>query len=104
MRSTEIDKPYDAGDRESVAEKTKQAKVREAKRLNGLKQIMASQDGRLWMWDFLSTCGLFSVNFNGNSRDYFQLGMRNAAMPIFADIQNHCMDDYLKMVKETSNV
>lgn len=107
MRSstdTEGEQGYDTGDVASVAGKAKLAKVRETRRLNGLQQIMGSPDGRLWMWGFLSSCGLFSVVFNGNSKDYFNLGQRNAAMPIFADIQQFCMDDYLKMVKECSNV
>jgi hypothetical protein len=95
---------YDAGDAASVKDAQKKAKQREARRLNGLKQIMGSADGRLWMWSFLETCGLFHVVFNGNSRDYFNLGQRNAAMPVFAAIQQHCMDEYLLMVKENSNV
>lgn len=107
MRSStdmEVEQYEDAGDRLSVKEKEKRAKVREARRLNGLKQIMSSADGRLWMWDFLSGCGMFSVLFHGNSKDYFNLGQRNAAMPIFATIQTSCMDEYLLMVKENSNV
>lgn len=107
MRSstdTEVEAGYDAGDAVSVKEKAKLAKVREEKRLNGLKQIMGSADGRLWMWKFLETCGLFSVQFNGNSKDYFMLGMRNAGMPTFAEIQRHCMNEYLSMVKENTNV
>lgn len=95
---------YDAGDKTSVKDREKSAKVREERRLNGLRQIMASPDGRVWMWDFLSSCGLFSVVFNGNSKDYFNLGQRNAAMPIFSEIQRHCMPEYLLMVKENSNV
>lgn len=107
MRSStdnEAEQGYDAGDRVSVKEKEKRAKVREERRLNGLRQLMASSDGRLFMWDFLSNCGLFSVVFNGNSKDYFNLGQRNAGMPIFSDIQKHCMQEYLLMVKENANV
>lgn len=99
-----IESYQDTGDRVSVKEKEKLAKVREERRLNGLRQIMNAPDGRLWMWDFLSACGLFAVVFNGNSKDYFNLGQRNAAMPIFASIQKHCMPEYLLMVKENANV
>jgi hypothetical protein len=100
--STEIEN--DVGDRTQVAERNKRAKVLEQRRLNGLKMIMSSPDGRLWMWDFLSKCGLFRVSFTGNgNRDAFDNGMRNAGMPIFTDIQNHCMPEYLTMAKENSN-
>ena len=101
--STEVEQYDDVGDRASVKEKEKRAKAREARRTNGLKQIMANADGRLWMWEFLSNCGLFSVVFNGNSKDYFNLGQRNAAMPILTDIQRLCMDEYVQMVKENAN-
>lgn len=106
MRSstdTEVSPYEDTGDRLSVKDKEKRAKVREERRLNGLRQIMSTPEGRLWMWDFLSACGLFAVVFNGNSKDYFNLGQRNAAMPIFADIQRLCMEQYLLMVKENAN-
>lgn len=101
--STEFEQYEDVGDRASVKEKEKRAKTREARRTNGLKQIMASADGRLWMWEFLSSCGLFAVVFNGNSKDYFNLGQRNAAMPILTDIQRLCMDEYVQMAKENAN-
>lgn len=101
MAATEQEIERDVGDGRQVAEDQRRAKVREQRRLNGLKMIMASPDGRLWMWQFLSGCGLFRVSFTGNgNRDAFDNGMRNAGMPIFADIQRHCMDDYLKMTKE----
>lgn len=109
MRSSteELDNPaerLDTGDRKAVESAQKKAKLREERRVNGLKQIMGSADGRVWMWSFLEGCGLFSVAFNGNSRDYFNLGQRNAGMPVFAEIQKHCMDEYILMCKENNHV
>lgn len=95
---------YDTGDRQAVKDREKLAKVRDERRLDGLKQIMSTPNGRLWMWSFLSDCGLFVTVFNGNSKDYFNLGQRNAAMPHFAQIQQHCMPEYMLMVKENANV
>lgn len=104
--STDDEGPkYDVSNPEHVRDKAKLAKAREERRLNGLRQIMASADGRLFMWDFLSRCGLFAVNFSGHAnRDAFDSGMRNAAMPIFADIQRSLMPEYLTMVKEANEV
>lgn len=96
--------PEDLGDAKTVAERAKRVKNLEQRRLDGLKQTMSTANGRAWMWGFLETCGLFSTEFNGNSRDYFRLGMRNAAMPIFLDLQNHCLDEYMTMAKEAANV
>lgn len=98
------DRTYNPDDPEQVAEKSKNAKALDQRRLDGLRQLMSTANGRLWMWDFLSKCGLFSTVFNGNSKDYFNLGMRNAGMPTFADLQQHLLDEYLLMVKENANV
>lgn len=103
--STDTTEQYeDAGDRVSLKDKEKRFKLREERRINALKAAMKTADGRLWYWEFLSLCGLFRSDFNGNSRDYFNLGMRNAGMPVFVDIQKHCMDEYMLMVRENSNV
>ena len=99
-----IDQDQGVGDRISVKEKERRAKNREENRIHGLKAMMGSANGRIWMWNFLSSCGLFSVTFNGNSKDYFNLGQRNAAMPHFADIQRFCMEEYLLMVKENQGI
>jgi hypothetical protein len=100
----EVEGRYDAGNPLSVKEKEKRAKIVAEKRLNGLKQIMASADGRAWMWEFLGGCGLFAVKFTGRAtQDAFFDGMRNAGMPVFAEIQRHCMNEYLLMVKESNS-
>jgi len=101
--STDAEVQEDVGDGVSVKEKEKRAKAREGRRINGLKTLMSNADGRLWMWEFLSTCGLFSTAFNGNSRDYFNLGQRNAAMPVFVELRKHLMDEYLTMERENAH-
>lgn len=103
MRSS-IDRSLDVGDPEESARAARIAEQRERRRLNGLKTIMSTTDGRFWMWSFLEQCGLFSTTFNGNSRDYFNLGQRNAGMPVFADLQVNFLDQYIEMVKENANV
>lgn len=93
----------DLGDPRQVSDDAKRAKLLAQRRLNALKMIMASPDGRVWMWEFLGRCGLFRVSFTGNgNRDAFDNGMKNAGMPVFVEIQKHCMDDYLKMMKENA--
>lgn len=94
---------YDAGDRRAVDQRKKDARQRELRHLAGLKQMMGTTEGRVWMWDLLASCGVFQGDFNGNSRDYFNLGRRNVGLPIFAALQSHCMNEYATMVKENSN-
>lgn len=103
--STENQEQYeDTGDRLSVKDKEKRAKIREERRVGALKAFMKTADGRLWMWELFSLTGLFRTDFNGNSRDYFNLGMRNTAMPVFNDVLNHCTDDFMLMIQENKHV
>jgi hypothetical protein len=105
-RSTSDDvEPYDdVGDPASIKEKTIKAKSIEERRLAGLALALSTEDGRLFIWRFLESCGLFSTQFNGNSRDFYNLGHRNAGMPMFVDITNNFMEQYLLMAKENKNV
>ncbi|SIO58390.1 hypothetical protein [Paraburkholderia phenazinium] len=94
---------YDAGDATSVKEKAKQVKIREERRLNGLRQTMSTADGRLWMWELLSTCRPFHVPFSGNaSKDAFENGMHNIGLMLFAQLRASCKKEYDLMEQENA--
>jgi hypothetical protein len=91
---------FNAGNALSVKQKEQRAKIRLQRRTEGLGEIMRSVNGRAWMWDNLSSCGIFRTDFNGNSRDYYNLGMRNAAMVTFNEINQFFLPEYQLMQKE----
>lgn len=103
--STEaVDPYYDAGDRASVKDKEKHAKNRELMLVSTLKELMGTKSGRLWIFSVLATAGFYKSAFNGNSRDYHDLGAWNASFGIFMSIHQHCLKDYVLMIEENLHV
>ena len=101
--STEAVEPYEnLGEPRSVLDKEKRAKFREAKRLAGLKYVMQTPDGRAWVWHILSLCEPFACVHNGNSRDYFNNGLRFIGVFIFNELRGHCRAEYDLMEQENS--
>ncbi|MFM0151439.1 Bbp19 family protein [Paraburkholderia sediminicola] len=91
---------FNAGDANQVAERKSKAQRIDERRRNGLRQIMASSDGRAWMWALLGDCGIFRSCFTGNSQTFFNEGKREVGLPIMAELTEHFPDEYLVMAKE----
>ena len=95
---------FNAGDASNVSERKSKAKRLEERRLNGLRQIMASPDGRAWLWELLSSCEIFSPCFTGNSTTFFNEGKRAVGLPVFHQVTDQFPDQYLLMAREAKNV
>ncbi|TDY26295.1 hypothetical protein B0G81_6805 [Paraburkholderia sp. BL6665CI2N2] len=91
---------FNAGDANKVGERRSKAKQLDDRRRNGLRQIMATPDGRAWMWALLGDCGIFRSCFTGNSTTFFNEGKREIGLPIMADLTEHFTEQYLLMAKE----
>lgn len=91
---------FNAGDATSVAERKGKSKRLEERRANGLRQIMASPDGRAWLWGLLSSCEIFSPCFTGNSTTFFNEGKRAVGLPVFHQVTEDFPEQYLLMAKE----
>lgn len=101
---TEVEAPFDASDKNAVQKRTADAKRKEAKRLNGLKQLCDSADGRAWLWELLKACGFSRTSFSPEPATMaFREGERNVALRILAEISRVSPDTYLKMQKENSS-
>jgi len=90
----------DLGDAASAGERNASVKQHEARRLNGLRQILEQPDARLYLWDLLAFCGISRSSFTGNSTTFFNEGQRNVGLRIQADLTKHYPDKYLTMLKE----
>lgn len=90
----------DLGSASSAGERNVGIKQREARRLNGLKQILEQPDSRTYLWDLLEFCGVARTSFTGNSTTFFNEGQRNVGLRIQADLTAHFPDKYLTMMKE----
>lgn len=66
-----------------------------------LKQVMASQQGRRFIWKQLSTAGVFATSFTTDPYiTAFNEGSRNKGLELFNDIMKFCPDQYLLMAEE----
>lgn len=62
---------------------------------------MSTKDGRAWVWDHLSQCGVFRTSFTQNALEVsFNEGQRNVGLRVFNDLQEHAFQDYQKMEAE----
>jgi hypothetical protein len=85
-----------------IEEKRKKQADREALRIDGLKQILQSKNGRIYLWDLLAKCGVNRTSFTGNSGTFFKEGERNIGLQVQADIVKFFPDQYVAMLKEGS--
>lgn len=101
----EAEKPYDAGDAADVKDAAKEAKRKELRKTEFLVAAMNREDGREWFHGLLVQTHCFQNPFNAaNDRlTSFNCGEMNIGLPILADLNNLCPEQYLLMMKENSN-
>lgn len=70
----------------------------EQRRLNA---IMATEDGRAWMWDHLANCGVFHSTYTQNPHDTaFNEGRRSIGLRLIADLRELSFRLYQQMEME----
>lgn len=95
--------PYNASDRKQIRAAEKAQQRADFEKIDFLKSMLSSPGGRLWFYDLLESCHLFSDPFTGNPyQEAFLKGERNVGLRIFADITAHCPDQYLSMMKDAN--
>jgi hypothetical protein len=93
--------PYDPSDRRHVKIAQKAAKQSERARTDYTKHIMASENGRAWMLDLLTTSHIFACSHSGNAlQTAFNEGERNVGLQILNLIMQACPDHYVTMMQE----
>ena len=66
-----------------------------------LELIMSTREGRAWMWDHLSVCGVFRTSFTPNSLEMsFNEGQRNVGLRVLNDLHEHAFKEYQMMEAE----
>ena len=68
--------------------------------VNDLKSVMASPGGRRFMWRLLEKAGIFKSSMTGNSQTFFLEGQRNIGLFLLAQVNEHCLDEYVLMLTE----
>lgn len=94
-------KQYNAADEEVVkSRKRKDEQIRE-RELNDVRTVMATVEGRRFVWRMLDRAGVFRTSFTGNSTTFFNEGMRNMGLIVLADVHEACSDKYIQMMTES---
>ena len=79
--------PYNAGDPEQVKGRKEKAKRRDLLKRSALKALMSNAEGRMWMWDLLSSCNVFHSSFSMEALLMaFNEGKRNMGNALIGEI------------------
>lgn len=100
-----IDKPFNAADAGEVQRRNSELGRRRKRVEDGLKQIIESSNGRLWLWDLLVACHTFEQPFAGEAPQTtaFRLGEHNIGLRIIAQLTRVSPDSFINMMKENAD-
>ncbi len=92
----------DAGDVKEVKKRREKAKKDGLLRETGLKNLMGTDEGRMWMWWLLGMCGVYHLSFvpGGEDQTAFNEGARNIGLRLTAEIIRLCPELYGRMTTE----
>ena len=97
----DAEKPYDAGDPEDVRRRVTEDRRRAAGSKTVIRQIMASSEGRAWLYRFLSMCHVYQNPFSQNALSMaFMCGEMNVGQRLMADVVTAAPDKYFDMLSE----
>lgn len=86
-----------------VRKAEKRAKLIEDERVEGLRHLVTSYGGRLWLWRQMEAANVFSQTFTGEALvTSFNEGRRALGLGLLADLMLHCPDTFLQMMKENN--
>ena len=92
---------YNAGDAQQVAKAKSRQKTRSLQKKAAFRKFMSDPEGRMWMWDLLTLCGIFHSSFSMDAlRTAFNEGRRDIGLRLLADINQLSPDLYMRMVGE----
>ena len=94
-----MSKVKNAADENQIKIEREKNKFKQDTEDNDLKFLLASDQGRRFIWNMLEKCGVFKSSFTGSSETFFLEGQRNIGLKLMSDIMRVDPDSYLKMIK-----
>ncbi len=92
---------YNAGDAQHVAKAKSRQKTRNLQKKAAFRKFMSDPEGRMFMWDLLTLCGIFHSSFSIDAlRCAFNEGRRDIGLRLLAEINQLSPELYIKMVAE----
>ena len=96
--------PVDLSDPESVAQRNKGLKGRDARIKNGLKLVLGHPDSRLWLHGLIAEMKPFQEAFTGNSTTFYNCGQQAIGKKLTAQLLDEFLDEYVTRMREAKNV
>jgi len=87
----------DEGQIQDLSQKEKFRRDREA---NDMRSLLATIEGRRFLWRLMEKCGVYRESFTGSSETFFLEGKRSIGLFVIAEIIDAEPDAYLLMLKE----
>ena len=87
----------DEGQVQDLSQKEKFRRDREA---NDMRSLLATIEGRRFLWRLMEKCGIYRESFTGSSETFFLEGKRSIGLFVIAEIIDAEPDAYLLMIKE----
>lgn len=95
--------PRDSSDPKQIARAIKESKTRDEVAEEGLRQLMSSAQGRVWMWRHLEQCDPYRSPFTRDALQMsFNCGESNVGLRTIAELHALDPDLYLLMMKENA--
>lgn len=96
--------PTDLRAQEEEAEARADAEARKRKQeVEDFKWLVAHKQGRRILWRLLSMSGVFRTSMTGNSNTFFNEGRRDVGLQLLAEVNEHSLDAYVLMLKESKH-
>jgi len=88
-----------ASDPKQVKKAKQKEKFNRDDELKDLKEILATNAGKRFIYRYLSKCGVFKSSFTGNSETFFREGERNIGLQLLADVQEADVNSLIDIMK-----
>lgn len=86
-----------------IREGLERDKRRAERKLNDMRKIVSTAEGRRFIWDLLSEARIFHSSYTGNSDTYFNEGKRNIGLGVLESLMRAKPDAFTQMQNEAAS-
>lgn len=90
-----------AADPIEIKRKGKEEKLNSSIEIADTRFILSTQQGRRFIWKYLTHAGIFTTSFTGNSTTFFNEGKRDVGLKLLADVMEASPESYVSMMRES---
>lgn len=96
------EEPYNAGNKEHVNKRRAKEGRQLRQKLDYMKTIMSTSQGREWIYNLLEICKVFNspIVMGDTHFTYHNIGEQNIGKKLLQDINQAAPDEYIIMMKE----